>query len=98
MAANIVTIEDLQNLKQELVAEVQKLLQEHVTPTRKWLKSREVMKFLMISPTTLQNLRINGSLPYTKIGGTYFYAYNDIQKMIEEHKGIPNLRRKKPNP
>lgn len=86
MAANIVTIEDLQNLKQELVAEVQKLLQEHVTPTRKWLKSREVMKFLMISPTTLQNLRINGSLPYTKIGGTYFYAYNDIQNMIEKHK------------
>jgi len=98
MAANIVTIEDLQNLKQELVAEVQRLLQEQVTPTRKWLKSREVMKLLMISPSTLQNLRINGSLPFTKIGGVYFYAYNDIQQMIEEHKSNPHWRGKKPNP
>jgi hypothetical protein len=41
-------------------------------PEKKWLKSSEVKKMLGISPGTLQNLRINGMLPFTKIGGLSF--------------------------
>ena len=63
MAANIVTLEDLQNFKQELLAELQTILsQRQPTPTRKWLKSHEVRRLLTLSPVTLQNLRINGTL------------------------------------
>lgn len=98
MAANIVTIEDLQNFKQELLAELQKILsQRQPTPTRKWLKSHEVRRLLTLSPGTLQNLRVNGTLPFTKIGGVIFYDYDDIQKMIEEHKSKPHLLGQKPN-
>ena len=83
MAAEIVTIEDLQNMKGELIEEFKKLLKEHSgQPVKKWLKSWEVRKLLGISPGTLQNLRVNGTLPYTKIGGIIFYDHNDIQKMI----------------
>ena len=87
MAANIVTLEDLSNFKQELLADIQKLLVQRPAPnTRRWLKSHEVRRLLMLSPGTLQNLRINGTLPFTKIGGVIFYDYEDIQKMIEDRK------------
>jgi hypothetical protein len=98
MAATIITPEDLQNFKQELLTEIQKLLsQRQTTPSRKWLKSNEVRRLLLLSPGTLQNLRVNGTLPFTKIGGVIFYDYDDIQKMIEEHKRNPHFAGKKLN-
>lgn len=99
MAATIITPEDLQNFKQELLTEIQQLLSKMQTaPARKWLKSDEVKKLLSISSGTLQNLRINGTLPFTKIGGVILYDYDNLQKMIEEHKGNPHLIEGKPNP
>ena len=50
---------------------------------RAWLKSYEVRKLLGISAGTLQNLRVNGTLPYTKIGGLMYYRFEDIQKLME---------------
>jgi hypothetical protein len=41
-------------------------------PTQ-WLKSSEVRKLLKISSGTLQNLRINGTLNFYKIGGILYY-------------------------
>ncbi|HNP08593.1 MAG TPA: helix-turn-helix domain-containing protein [Cyclobacteriaceae bacterium] len=98
MAANIVTLEDLHDFKQELLTEIQKLLsRRQTTPARKWLKSHEVRRLLTVSPGTLQNLRVNGTLPFTKIGGVIFYDYEDIQKMIEENKCNPHFVGKKLN-
>ena len=98
MAATIITLEDLQSFKQDLLTEIQRLLsQRQTTPARKWLKSNEVRRLLLVSPGTLQNLRVNGTLPFTKIGGVIFYDYDDIQKMIEEHKRNPHLNGKKLN-
>jgi len=50
------------------------------------LKSREVRQLLNLSAGTLANLRVNGTLPFTKVGGVMFYDFKDIQKMIEVHK------------
>jgi hypothetical protein len=88
MAANIITLEDLQNFKKELIDEIKKLLSERSTTTqaRKWLKSHEVRRLLTLSPGTLQHLRVSGTLPFTKIGGVIFYDYEDIQKMLERNK------------
>lgn len=33
-------------------------------------------------PGTLQNLRINGTLTFTKIGGIMYYNYSDIEKVL----------------
>lgn len=87
MAANIITLEDLQSFKKELIEELRNMLsQRHTTPARRWLKSHEVRRLLTVSPGTLQNLRVNGSLPFTKIGGVIYYDYEDIQKMLLKHK------------
>lgn len=50
---------------------------------KEWLKSYEVRKLLGISAGTLQNLRLNGTLPYTKIGGLMYYRYEEIRKLME---------------
>ncbi len=87
MAASIITPEDLENFKQELIKEIQQMLSAKAgTPQRKWLKSNEVRRMLLVSPGTLQNLRINGMLPFTKIGSVIFYDYDDIRKMLESNK------------
>jgi hypothetical protein len=96
MIANLITLEDLQNFKKELIEEVKNLLTERATgtPARKWLKSHEVRRLLTLSPGTLQHLRINGTLPFTKVGGVIYYDQADIQKMLEERKSsIHSLKR-----
>jgi hypothetical protein len=99
MAATIITLEDLQNFKQELLTDLEKVLSQRQTaPARKWLKSREIQKLLLVSPGTLQTLRINGTLPFTKIGGVIFYDYDDIQKMIESNKSNRDFPSRKNNP
>jgi hypothetical protein len=86
MAAQIITTEDLYIFKQELLQELKDIIVNLPTQQKKWLKSPEVRKMLGISPGTLQNLRINGTLPYTKVGGVVYYAYDDIVKVIERNQ------------
>jgi len=92
MIANIITIDDLQTFKQDFLEELIAVLeQRQTTPARKWLKSHEVRRLLTISPNTLQSLRERGALPYTKIGGVIYYDYDDIKKMLDQHKTITNI-------
>lgn len=87
MPTEILTTDDLREFKIELLTEFKKMLKEqNGQPAKKWLKSYEVKKLLGISPGTLQNLRVNGTLPFTKIGGQMFYDYEDIRKMLEPIK------------
>lgn len=94
MTVNIVTNEDLQVFKKELLAEIKLLLDAKPAAQMKWLKSYQVKELLGISRGTLQNLRVNGTVEYTKIGGLVFYNYEDILKMMEKDKqnGNPNRR------
>lgn len=94
MAATIITTEDLMEFKIDLLLEIKKLLQSSEPHNiKKWLKSKEVTKLLNISPGTLQNLRINGTLCYTKIGGTIYYDNTAIEKLLTTNKvsAVPTL-------
>lgn len=83
MASNIITPEDLQKFKLELLEEIQKIIHaKHPAPVRKWLKSHEVRRLLTISPSKLQSLRDTGALPFTKIGAVIYYNYEDIEAML----------------
>lgn len=75
MEINIVTMEDLMELKQEILSEIKQSYDIKINKEdcRHWYRSAEVRKMLNISPGTLQNLRIKGTLPYRKIGATIFY-------------------------
>lgn len=81
----LLTKDDLKRFKEELFEELRKLdpSQHEGMATKQWLKSCEVHKLLGISPGTLQNLRVNGTLPYTKIGSLMYYRYQDIRKLLD---------------
>lgn len=98
MELPIVTSEDLKNLKEELLQEIKNLLSQNMgAPARKWLKSNEVRRLLTLSPGTLQNLRVNGTLPFSKINGVIFYDYDDILKMLNENRSnAPAPKKRKP--
>jgi hypothetical protein len=83
----LITVDDLEKFKVELLFEIQKLLEATVgIPSKQWLKSIEVRKLLNISHCTLQNMRSSGKLPYTKIGGVFYYDVQDIQEMLRKNK------------
>lgn len=86
MAIAIITKEDLYQFKIELLESIENLLQGKKTEEKLWLRTSEVRKLLNISSGTLQNLRINGTLPYSKIGGVLFYNYKDIEKLLTDFK------------
>jgi Helix-turn-helix domain len=87
MAAEIITTSDLQTFKTELLEDIRKLLIAQQQPSiQKWLKAKHVRRLLGISPGTLQTLRNNGTLPYSKIGGVTFYDSADIERMFNQRK------------
>lgn len=87
MAATILTLEDLQSFKQELLEEIRAILSERQNgSTTRWLKSHQVRRMLTVSPGTLQHLRVNGTLPFTKVGGVLFYDAQDIENMLQQRK------------
>jgi hypothetical protein len=83
MEVDIITKKDLQQFKLELLQELKALLGTDNKPKAEWLRSSEVRKMLKISPGTLQNLRISGTLRSTKVGGMHYYNYEDIQNMLD---------------
>ena len=86
MPTQIITTDDLREFKIELLDDIKNLLEKTTNAgVKKYLKSAELMELLKISPGTLQTLRINGTLPYTKIGGIIFYDAEEIEKVMKEN-------------
>ena len=86
-AHQLITIDDLQQFKKQLLEELLTALKKQTGALpKKWLKSHEIRRLLKISPGTLQTLKSTGVIPYTKIGGVHFYDYSDIQNLLEEGK------------
>ena len=88
MAVNIVTKEDLIEFRGQLLNDLKNLIQHKLPRQKQWLKSSEVRKLLRISPGTLQNLRINGTLSFTKIGSIIYYPYEEIEAILETNKNV----------
>lgn len=83
MSVEIITKEDLELFKIDLFKELKQLLPATNGEIKRWLKNSEVRKLLSISSGKLQMLRVNNTLPYTKIGGTMYYKFEDIVKMLD---------------
>lgn len=72
------------DFKDEFFRELESFMKKQSgTPNKRWLKSYEVRELLGISPGTLQNLRVNGTLPFTKVGGLMFYDIEDVRRLME---------------
>ena len=86
MAMQVITLDDLNEFRRLLLNDLKEIIQSKPQQQKQWLKSGEVRKLLNISPGTLQNLRINGTLTYTKVGSIMYYDNSDIEKLLHGNK------------
>ena len=93
MAIEVITREDLNEFRTLLLSDLNAMFNSKPQQQKQWLKSSEVRKLLNISSGTLQNLRVNGTITYTKIGGILYYSNADLEKLLESNKveASPNL-------
>ncbi len=83
MGIEVITQEDLAEFRETLLQDIKALFEKY-QPARP-LKSSEVRQLLGISLGTLQNLRLNGTLPFQKIGGTLYYSRQDIEQLLSKN-------------
>ena len=57
-----------------------------------WIDGQVVMQKLHISTRTLQTLRSNGTIPYTKIGHKIWYLRQDIERVLRTNYIMFNIR------
>ncbi|MCL3781169.1 DNA-binding protein [Prolixibacteraceae bacterium JC049] len=50
-----------------------------------WIDAQEVMHALNISKRTLQTLRDNGTIPYSRLNGKFYYKLSDIESLLEHN-------------
>ena len=86
MLVEILTKEDLENFRKAIISDITEILDKKANTNKKWLKSYEVRKLLNISAGTLQAMRSNKTISYTKIGNILFYKYEDIEKLMRSNK------------
>jgi len=81
----ILTKEELDQFKVESLSEIKQLL-EPQTKKAQYMRSADVRKMLNISDSTLQTMRINGTIPAYKLDSSWFYKYEEIVEAIENGK------------
>lgn len=88
MEVEIVTREDLENFRIQLLSEIRKTLTELLPsrdrPALEGLKTQQVRKILGCSYNTLVALRISRKIRTKKVGGTLYYNREDVRKLVEE--------------
>jgi Helix-turn-helix domain len=85
--SQLVTLADLEKFRVTLMMDIKLILEGSLgKPAKRWLKSHEVRKLLNISYGTLQTLRNNGKLPYTRIGGLIYYDAVEIDQILTDQK------------
>ena len=68
---------------ENLAEKVERLCREHGDlGEREWLDSNDVCRLLGISPRTLQTMRENGTLAYTKISHKVYYKPEDVKAVF----------------
>lgn len=90
----LITKKDLDNFKEELISLLKPITENQQLTRQKWLRSKDVLKMLKISPGTLQNMRDTGTIAYTKVGKTIFYNAEDIGKVFSGGEKKRPARRK----
>ena len=80
----LLTVQDMIEFKQQLIAEIKDLLRyQNSRQEKKWLKAFEIRQMLRLSPGKLQYLRDKGVIPFKKLGGVTYYDMEQIQQLME---------------
>ena len=50
-----------------------------------WIDGQDVMMLLHISQRTLQTLRDNKTLPFSRINGKFYYKVSDLEELLDQN-------------
>jgi len=78
------TVAELYELEERLYNRILSLLES--SKPKVWVRTPELKKILGITDSTAQYLRNSGTLPCSKIRGTYYYKYDDIMELLERNR------------
>jgi hypothetical protein len=86
-SSQIVTVGDLEEFQTKLLMSIKMMLEGHLgKPAKRWPKSNEVRKLLNISAGTLQTLRNNQKIPFSKMGRLIYYDAIEIDRILTERQ------------
>ena len=86
MSILVITAEDLERQLQKVVDEVKSAVTITDSDNVRWIRSKQVKELLGVSDSKLQTMRINRSITYSQIDGTYFYDKESILSLLEQNK------------
>ena len=86
MSILVINAEDLERQLQKVVDEVKSAVTNNDSSNVRWIRSKQVKELLWISDSKLQTMRINRSITYSQIDGTYFYDKESILSLLEQNK------------
>lgn len=76
----LITYRDLIAVRDAILAEIKQINKGQ--PAKKWIKSKDVRKLLNISAGTLQTMRNNNVIPFTRVGGVIYYDQDGINEYL----------------
>jgi hypothetical protein len=65
--------------------EIEAMKKARLSNVGNWLNAEAVLLKMGICSRTLQNWRDNGTLPYSTIGGKFYYAQRDIEDLMDKN-------------
>ena len=77
-------LETMENISQ--ILDTNSLIYRPILDGNRYITEQELSKALKITKRTLIEYRINGKLPYYKIGGKILYKEQDIIDILERNK------------
>ena len=86
MSVIVITEEELDHRLQKVVADITNTIGKNENIESRWIRSKQVKELLGISDSKLQTMRINRSITYSQIDGTYFYDKESILSLLEQNK------------
>jgi hypothetical protein len=82
-------MELLQNLSHDfqiVIRYILSLKKTHLDELKEtWIEGKEVIQTLHISTRTLQSLRDEGTLKFSRINGKFYYKVSDLENLLESN-------------
>ena len=86
MSVIVITEEALEYHLGKLVVDITNSIGKNDNFESRWIRSKQVKELLGISDSKLQTMRVNRSLTFSQIDGTYFYDRDSIMQILEQNK------------
>lgn len=67
------------------IVNILKKLSEQKNSLNDWIDSQDLMHILHLSKRTLQALRTNGTIPFSRINNKIYYKIEDIQQILQDN-------------